>query len=1051
VQARERPGAGVQGRRVSIGPGGARYNSCVVHAFGSCELNLERSELYRDGRLIPLAPKAFEVLRFLIENRGRVVFKTELLEQLWPGENISQSSLHRTVADLRRAIGQTDTREAPIQTLYGRGYCFVDPVRSGEAGADVPESPPSLTGREPFVGRDEVLAELRVALRAAQGGRGRFCVLAGEAGIGKTRCSQELASEALAGGASVWTAYCQAADGAPAFWPWVQILRACAREEPELEARASALLAELAPELSGGPQRPALPSFDPNADRFRILDAVAQLILSAGEQRTRVVILDDLQRCPKTSLEVLSVLVPRLERARVLVLGTARDDVDSDESSISLRHPLLVRAQRISLGGWSSAEVERYVTAVSGRPEAAPVGRELHRKIGGNPFFVQETLRLLIARDGLASDEACELTEVALPDAVRQLVGTRIAELDGAARELVQVASAIGESFSLPVLVRALRKTEQELLPLLAQAILHRILVRGAAIGEYEFRHALIRRIAYDEIAEDSRAALHALIADAIEAQSAGTAQLGEIAYHLHQALPTGTHAKLRRYAAEAGAQASRVHAYAEAARCYGWVLDAQAFDASVSPRERGETHLRIALFLLSAGDERASREHLSRCIDIARHHGFGNLLALAAGGLRTTAMLARVEDPLARAAFEVALRSLPEEERILRIRVQSHLACMPPTTFTPDVAREQSAEALRGARRLGDPLTLKDALAARMQACLDPDHLGEALELADEIVALAHCPGGRLDLSLDGYLGQFQVQLRLGDLNAAERALDAYGRMAERVQYPEATWTHRRYFAQRLDHQGRFAEADAYYADLEQRGRELNIRLYARLIRWVRVRFARLRAAAGPVRISTAHAYVHASTTRFAIEGGALELGRAEFGRLARAGLERLPRDACFLATLADLACAAELLGDARAAEVLYAQLEPHADLNVVDDLCVYTGSVSHSLGLLARTLGRNEAAVAHFERALEMNARLQLRPFAAQTRYELARTLLGHASASPARIRELLETSGAEAKELGMAPLAASIEALRRAARGERGRPAQRSHARERAELKP
>ncbi len=739
----------------------------MVHAFGSCELNLDRSELHRDGRLIPVAPKALEVLRYLIEHRGRVVLKTELLEQLWPGEQISQSSLHRTVADLRRAIGQTDTREAPIQTLYGRGYCFVEPVRSGEPG----ESRASLAGREPFVGRDAVLAELRVALRAAEAGRGRFCVLAGEAGIGKTRCSQELASEALAAGASVWTAYCQAADGAPAFWPWVQILRACAREEPQLEARATALLAARAPELSAGPQPPALPSLDPNTDRFRILDAVAQLILSSGEQRTRVVILDDLQRCPKTSLEVLSVLVPRLERSRVLVLGTARDDVEGDESSISLRHPLLVRAQRISLRGWSSAEVERYVTAVAGQRDAAPLGRELHRKIGGNPFFVQETLRLLIARGGLA---AVELPEVALPDAVRQLVGTRIAELDPAARELVRVASAIGESFSLPVLVRALGRTEQELLPLLAQVIQHRILVRGGGIGEYEFRHALIRRIAYDEIAEDSRAALHALIADAIEAQAAGTAQLGEIAYHLHQALPTGTHAKLRKYAAEAGVQASRVHAYAEAARCYRWMLDAQAFDLSVSPRERGETHLRIALFQLSAGAERASREHLSLCIDIARHHGFGNLLALAASGLRTTAMLARVEDPLARAALEAALRALPEEERVLRVRVQSHLACMPPTSFMPDLARAQSAEALRGARALNDPLTLRDALASRLFACLDPDHLGEALELADEIVALAHCAVAKLDMALDGYLGQFQAQLRLGDLAAAERALDA-------------------------------------------------------------------------------------------------------------------------------------------------------------------------------------------------------------------------------------------------------------------------------------
>ncbi len=1022
----------------------------MVHAFGSCELNLDRSELYRDGRLIPLAPKAFEVLRYLIENRGRVVLKSELLEQLWPGERVSQSSLHRTVADLRRAIGQTETREAPIQTLYGRGYCFVDALRRdapGAAGRDAADDagPTSLAGREPFVGRDEVLDELRVALHATESGRGRFCVLAGEAGIGKTRCAQELAAEALAAGASVWIAYCQAADGAPAFWPWIQILRACAAEEPRLAARANELLAVLAPELAPGWSAPAVAAagLDPNAERFRILDAIARLILAAGEDRTRVVILDDVQRCPQTSLEVLSVLTPRLERTRVLLLATARDDVGADESAISLRHPLLVRAQRISLIGWTSGEVESYVSAVSGRSDVASVGRELHRKIGGNPFFVQETLRLLIARGGLSTDATLELPEVALPDAVRQLIGARIAELDAPARELMQVASAIGESFSLPLLVRALHKTEQELLPLLAQALLHRIVLRRATVGEYEFRHALVQRVVYDDIAEDARAALHALIADALEAQAAGTAQLGEIAYHLHQALPTGTHARLRRYAAEAGGQAARVHAYAEAARCYRWVLDAQDFDASVSPRERCETHFRVALFELSAGDERSSRESLSRCIDIARHHGFGDLLAMAAIGLRTTSMLARVEDPLALAALENALRTLPEGAHALRVRVLSHLACIPPTSFAPERARELSAQALCGARQLDEPGTLKDALASRLHACLDPEHLVEALGLADEIVALAHGPG-RLDMALDGHLGQFQVQLRLGNLGAAQRALDAYGRLAEQLHYPESKWTHQRFVAQRCDEQGRFADADACYADLEQRGRELHIRLSAQLIHRARARFARLRASAAATRIVTAHAYAHALTTRFALEGGALEEARGEFDRMARAGFERLPRDACFLATLSELACCAEQLGACASAEILYAELAPYAGLNVVDDLCVYTGSAAHPLGLLARALGRRDAAVAHFEQALEMNLRLELRPFAAQTRYELARTLQGMGSRSGAQLRQLIEEASADAQELGLAPLAASIESLRRAARSERIRPAQRPAAR-------
>jgi eukaryotic-like serine/threonine-protein kinase len=1030
----------------------------VIHVFGSCELNPARSELHRDGRLVPLAPKALEVLVYLIEHRGRVVLKTELLEELWPGENVSESSVHRTVAQLRRAIGQTETREAPIQTIYGRGYCFVDDVRTSttahgsDAGAFV-AIPTPRPGGEPFVGRGEVMRELRAALRETSQGRGRLCVLSGEAGIGKTRCAQELGAEALSAGATVWTAYCQAADGAPAFWPWIQILRATAREDPQLAERARALLQELAPELADAAMNAVQgPALDPPAQRFRLLDAIAQLLLAAGETRTRVVILDDLQRCTETSLEVLSVLAPRLGRSRVLVLATERDDAGAQATS--LRHPLLVRAPRISLVAWTDSEVEEYVEAVAGRPEVATIGRELHRKIGGNPFFVQETLRLLIARGELSAESALELDDVALPDALRQLVRAPLGELDPAARELVRVASVIGEAFTLPLLVRALGKSERDLLPLLAQALLHRIVVRGATVGEYEFRHVLIRNVVHGDIAEDARAALHRVVADAIEAQAAGTSQLGEIAYHLHQALPTGTHAKVRRYAAQAGEQAARVHAYAEAARYYRWVLDAQSFDASVSPRERCETHSRVALFELSAGDESTSRESLSRSIDIARHHGFGDLLALAAIVLRPTAMLARVEDPLALSALESAQSALPPEAQALRVRVQSHLACIPPISFAPERARALSQEALRAAHELDDPWALKDALASRLWACLDPDHLAEALALADEVVALAHGPGRR-SMALDGHLGQLQVHIRRGDAAAAQRALDTYGRMAEQLRYPEARWTHQRLLAQLCDQQGRFAEADASYLALEQRGRELHIRLATRLIRRVRSRFARMRTqGARPseaTRIVTAHAYAHAFSTRFALEAGHVDVARAELERMARAGLDRLPRDDCFVATLVDLAWIVTRIGSAAQAELLYGELAPCASLNAVDELCVYTGSAAHSLGLLARVLGRHDTAVAHFEHALDMNTRLELRPFAAHTRYELASTLAEASRPPLARIRELLEDVCAEAREIGLPQLESDAESLLRGLLQARARASHRAYARERTELKP
>ena len=196
----------------------------MIQLFGDCELDEARFELRRRGAVVKIEPKTFDLLAYLIRCADRVVSKDELLDAVWPDQVVSESVLPKCVAAARRAVGDARTPARVIQTVHGRGYRFIaaverrDPVPSPRLA----RRPPSA----PFVGHVQAMARLRQALESSLAGRGRVALLVGEPGIGKTRTSAELATEARNRGALVLVGRAYEGEGAPAFWPWVQILRA---------------------------------------------------------------------------------------------------------------------------------------------------------------------------------------------------------------------------------------------------------------------------------------------------------------------------------------------------------------------------------------------------------------------------------------------------------------------------------------------------------------------------------------------------------------------------------------------------------------------------------------------------------------------------------------------------------------------------------------------------------------------------------------------------------------------------------------------------------
>src|SRR5262249_7313310 len=153
-------------------------------------------KLRRDGTEVPLQPKVFDAIRYLVEHHDRVVRKEELLEALWPGEHVNDTAVPWTISRARKALGQGAEAKDPIETVRGRGYRFTAEVSQAPPSSSGPSSSKVLRfgldgsapllgaprGADPFVGRTESMDRLLDALHGTRNGRGRLCLLIGEAG-----------------------------------------------------------------------------------------------------------------------------------------------------------------------------------------------------------------------------------------------------------------------------------------------------------------------------------------------------------------------------------------------------------------------------------------------------------------------------------------------------------------------------------------------------------------------------------------------------------------------------------------------------------------------------------------------------------------------------------------------------------------------------------------------------------------------------------------------------------------------------------------------------
>jgi DNA-binding CsgD family transcriptional regulator len=447
------------------------------------------------------------------------------------------------------------------------------------------DSPPELSATCPIlIGRAAQLAALGRRLDLARGGHGQVALIAGEAGVGKSRLAAELQAHAATQGFAIFRGRCFESDFGLPYAPLLDLLRAHLGPAPP-EALPAALgplaadLAALLPEFAVT----GTPGLEPEHQRRRVEQAFVRFFLHHSGAQPLLVIVEDLHWSDDASLQVLLTLARRSSALPIVLLLTYRDG----EANASLGQ-LLATLERERLAGevrlapLDEAELDLMLRAIFGqrRPIRGEFLSALYSLTEGNPFFVEEILNSLIAAGDIffahSQWDRKPLAQLNIPRTMYVAVRRRVDLLSEEARQLLTLAAVAGRRFGFALLHTLTGHDERRLLELIKALIAAQLVVEESA-EVFAFRHALTREALYTELLARERRALHGRVAEALErlAQSSGAAPeawVAELAEHCYQA---GLWPRALEYAQRAAARAQRLYAPRAAAAHLSRALEA--------------------------------------------------------------------------------------------------------------------------------------------------------------------------------------------------------------------------------------------------------------------------------------------------------------------------------------------------------------------------------------------------------------------------------------------------------------------------------------------
>ncbi len=870
-----------------------------------------------------------------------------------------------------------------------------------------------------FVGRHAETAALGNALTRAVAGAGSLWLVTGDPGIGKSRLTERLGEHAQGQGFVVLVGRCWEAGGAPPFWPFTQALRALWRQLPEaallrLLADKGEYLRSILPEIdrrvSGLPKTPTL---EPEQARFRQLDAVATLLCDAAQEAPLLLILEDLHSADAASVTLLELLLPYLRSSRLVVLGTYRE-TEADAHAIG---PTLSRiaaqGRAVTLTPLGRDEVRGYIEQAAGIPVSERVVDGVLRATEGNPLFVVELVRLLVATpEGL---EPIENTDrLPIPPTVRHTIGQRLARLPREVQLLLRQAAIAGREVRTSDLAHLAARDPEQLQGALRSATEASVLVEVER-GRFRFTHVLLREVLYKELESPVREALHLRLANALSAEGASPAS--ELAHHLALAGPPARERAIQALLVEAH-YACQQYAFeaAEAA-----LMRALGF-AQTQPHARSlqaQILVELGRARILAGKLALGQATCRDALALAREAGAPELMARAALEYGSMLVYAVVDHQLVRFLQE-ALEALGSGDNVFKARVLARLAAALQPAEDPEGPMALARAAIDMARRLGDRHALLDAIRTGCSALMDIAPPEERRSLNRELVELAvdlrDVPAemrGHMRLAFDCY--------ELADLAGANAAIDACSRLAQRLDLPHFKWKALAFEAMRLTWSGQFDDAEQIAAEAEQLGRQVQDPNAARSLLAQRIQRLRLQgrweemeALLPSLEAVFAGTPVGEQIARVLAQGERVRAGRRyELSQKDHEAMAAMLRfgDCTLRAALATVARAAGLRDISQALIALCDPVRHHLASGGMS-VMTWEAPVGVSLALAHAALGQRREALALLDDARRRMIALGSAPHAAWIAVEHLALLTPAERAAPPGAALLAEAAGAARK---------------------------------------
>src|SRR5215831_4788306 len=554
--------------------------------FRSFRLDPVNQCLWHGEQRVTLAPKAFDVLRYLVEHPARLVTQDELLEALWPETYVNPELIKKYILGIRKVLGDQHDNPVYIETLPKRGYQFIAAVTDQVVDEQL-DLPSDVVSK--MVGRAGPLSELQATFKKALRGQRQIFFVAGEPGIGKTTLVDSFHQHASRRG-NVRTARGQCVEGFGGKEPYYPMLEALGQLTrfpnadtvvQTLAKRAPTWLIQFPP-LVRPEQREALQREILGATRERMVREICEALESLSSESPILLVFEDLHWVDPSTLDLISALARRREEAKLMLVCTYRpvDVILSNSSLKSLKQDLQVHnlCAEIALERLPELAVAEYLsTEFPNASLPAGLANLIYRHSEGNPLFMVAIVQDLMKKGLIVHDDGqwrlttrLESIDPGVPQSLQQMLEVHFERLNAREQRVLEAGSVVGEHFSAWVIAAAMDEKADHVEDLCDQLAARQQVIKATGIQEfpnalaashYEFRHSLYRQAIYRRIAPGKRARLHRAIAERLKTVDGPSQRqlASEIAFHFESG---GVYEQAARFLLAAAGNAAGRFAY---------------------------------------------------------------------------------------------------------------------------------------------------------------------------------------------------------------------------------------------------------------------------------------------------------------------------------------------------------------------------------------------------------------------------------------------------------------------------------------------------------